>query len=229
MSDRNKPYALSSEALDALVEGISPARFSTYLGACHGDGERAIRLYMWNASISAAFYFPLQTLEISLRNALHGRLREKFGAEWYDNPAAGLHERHRERVGQARRSLQQKRHAVTPERMVSELSFGFWVFLLSRSYNDALWRPTLRRAFPHIETITRPQAHLPLLRLKDLRNRIAHHEPIFSQSRHRLHERHRDALRIIGWMSPVQRDWVAAHSRVEEVLNMPRDSATPRL
>ena len=228
MSNRNTLYPLTDGALETLVEDISPARFSTYLEASGGDREEAIRLYMWNASVSAAFYFPLQALEITLRNAMHRRLSEKYGAEWYDNPAACLQENHCQRLEHAAQILRQKGHAITPPRVVSELSFGFWVSLLSRGYDSRLWHPALHKAFPHAPTIARTQAHTPLRRLQGLRNRIAHHEPIFSQSRYRLRERYGDTLRIIGWISPVQRNWVVAHSRVEEVLDLPRDRAILR-
>ena len=63
---------------------------STYLRATGGDREKALHLYTWNTALSAAFYGPLQGLEVALRNALHRQLTERYGAEWYDNPAAGL-------------------------------------------------------------------------------------------------------------------------------------------
>ena len=46
-----------------------------------------------------------------------------------------------------------------------------------------LWRPALRRVFPHRTPLTRIQAYQPLNALRKLRNRIAHHEPIFIKRR----------------------------------------------
>ena len=37
-------------------------------------------LYAWNTAVSAAFYGPLQGLEVALRNAMHRRLAERLGA-----------------------------------------------------------------------------------------------------------------------------------------------------
>ena len=62
----------------------------TYLRAVQGDREKALHLYTWNTAISAAFYGPLQGLEVALRNAMHRQLAGRYGAAWYNNPAAGL-------------------------------------------------------------------------------------------------------------------------------------------
>ena len=40
--------------------------------AVDGDRRRAIALYEWNTRVSAAFYVPLQTVEVGLRNACQG-------------------------------------------------------------------------------------------------------------------------------------------------------------
>ena len=51
--------------------------------------------------------------------------------------------------------------------------------------------------------------------LRHLRNRIAHHEPIFH--RH-LRADHETLLRIPGWIDPTVAQYVDVHSRLEEVL-----------
>ena len=66
----------------------------TYVAVAEGDPERAVELYAWNTVVSAAFYEPLQGLEVALRNAMHVQLARCYGEAWYDNPAAGT--RHRD-------------------------------------------------------------------------------------------------------------------------------------
>jgi hypothetical protein len=62
---------------------------------------------------------------------------------------------------------------------VADLSSGFWVSLLSGSYDvPFLWRSNLRRIFPNDPTLQRAEAWKACDGLLDLRNRIAHHEPI---------------------------------------------------
>lgn len=53
-----------------------------------------MQLYHWNSALSEALHGTLQSLEITLRNAVNDRLRVSFGDAWYDNPAAGLTESH---------------------------------------------------------------------------------------------------------------------------------------
>ena len=85
-----KNFSYSDEFLDALQASLSRERLGTYLDAAGGDQEGAIRLHVWNTAVSAAFYGPLQGLEVALRNAIHRRLSERYGEAWYDNPGAGL-------------------------------------------------------------------------------------------------------------------------------------------
>ena len=225
MNNGNKMSSAMEAAAREMERVLSPGRFSTYLRAADEDGEKAARLYAWNTAVCAAFYGPLQALEVALRNAMHERLAERYGAEWYDNAEVCLNDKHRGQVEEAKERLRQTGKAVTPPHVVAALSFGFWVFLLTRNYNQRLWRPTLRGAFPYVEKVTRQEAFVLLIELLEFRNRIAHHEPIFASP---LRKRHSDILKIIGWISPCKRDWVVAHSRLEEVLDMPRDRADLR-
>ena len=68
-----------------------------------------------------------------------------------------------------------------------------------------LWRPALRGAFAHRATLTRKEAHRPLNNLRTLRNRIAHHEPVFARDLARDHER---IVEVLGWMTPGTRRWI---------------------
>ena len=115
-----------------------------------------MRLYTWNTAICAAFYGPLQALEVALRNALDRKLAACYGEEWYDNPAAGLDRGARERIADARMTAQRAGHDATPARVVATLAFGFWVALLGAGgrieragpkadYEKTLWR---RRGCP---------------------------------------------------------------------------------
>jgi hypothetical protein len=49
-------------------------RLSSYLAASANKRRRAIALYEWNSAVSAAFYVPLQTVEVALRNGSHREL-----------------------------------------------------------------------------------------------------------------------------------------------------------
>lgn len=227
-------FPLNSATLNALEASLSPERMATYLTAAGNDREKALHLYTWNTAASAAFYGPLQGLEVALRNAMHRELARVHGQEWYDQPRCQLDAGARERVNAAKRDLQRDRYPVDPPHVVAALAFGFWVSLLGRggrlpgpdssraNYDMTLWRPALFRAFPNARK-PRADVHRPLDYLRTLRNRIAHHEPIFD--RH-LAADHASILDVTGWICLSTRDWIAHHSRVTDILARPRDANT---
>ncbi len=156
-----------------------------------------------------------------MRNAMNRRLGERYGEAWYDNGRAGFDRGALERITNARAEVARDRHRDDPHRIVAALSFGFWVSLLGpggrmaaghkANYEMTLWRPALRSAFPHRAPLTRRQAHRPLNALRTLRNRIAHHEPIFARS---LVEDHEHIVEVAGWISSATQAWIEHHSRV---------------
>ena len=153
------------------------------------------------------------------------RLCERYGDAWYDCGRAGLDNGALERVASARHVVARDGYGDDPHRIVAALSFGFWVALLGpggrstggrkANYEMTLWRPALRCAFAHCDTLAHRQAHRSLYQLRALRKRIAHHEPIFARNLIADHER---ILDVSGWISPSTRTWIEHHSRVLDVL-----------
>ncbi|GAA0589900.1 Abi family protein [Caenispirillum bisanense] len=228
-----KAFVYADDVLDDIERSLSPERFARYLNATQGNRKAAVHLYTWNTAVSAAFYGPLQGLEIALRNAMHRHLSAVYGTDWYDNPAAGLDQGATKQIADAKNKLKGK-YTVDAPHIVASLSFGFWVALLGRggkfdqseskaNYEMTLWRPALRAAFTTEAPLKRRDAHEPLDYLRTLRNRIAHHEPIFE--RH-LEKDHDGILQITGWLSPSSRDWIAHHSRVPALLRQGRHAPT---
>lgn len=228
-----KAFAFSDEVLDALVASLSPERVATYVAATRGDRERAMRLYTWNTAVSAAFYGPLQGLEVALRNAMHRELTAGYGSVWYDNVACGFDIGTSRRIAATKDELRRSGYRVDPPHLVAALPFGFWVALLGRggraggpgapkqNYEMTLWRTCLHKAFPHAK-ISRVQAHQPLDYLRTFRNRIAHHEPIFT--RHLMAD-YQSILTVTGWICPKTRDWIAHHDRVAGILGSSQNSS----
>ncbi len=95
---------------------------------------------------------------------------------------------------------------ATESKVVAELSFGFWRYLLARRYT-ALLRP----AFPHLGGSDRRTLELPVTNVHRLRNRVAHHEPVIAES---IPARYDDILTIVGAVDPALRTWVDSDSRV---------------
>ena len=233
---RVKLYSYSEDVFGELETTLSSERMSTYLEAVDGNRRKAAQLYAWNTAVSASFYSSLQALEVALRNAMHAQLASRYGTAWYDNRSAGLDKGASARIARTKRELARHRYALSPSNMVAALSFGFWVSLLGpgghfddssrkANYEMTLWRPALRGAFLHHAALTRKQIHGPLDHLRALRNRIAHHEPIFARHLMKDHER---IVEIIGWISPGTRAWLKHHSRTPDLLGTPKDAERVR-
>lgn len=209
-------HRVSHKATELLAV-ISSDRFSTYEAAADGDSDHALALYTWNIACSAAFYGPLQVLEVALRNALHNQLASLFqSSTWWDAPDLQLLFVQRGAITNALAKLRQARKAVTPGRVIAELPFGFWVGLLGRgqNYEMCLWRPALRHAFPSYRS-GRKQLHARFDHVRALRNRIAHHEPIFD--RH-LRADFKTICDLAALISPASETWIRTHSRVTDTL-----------
>ncbi|EFC81771.1 Abi family protein [Parafrankia sp. EUN1f] len=211
---------------------LSAERLEPYERACDHDLEQAVALYEWNCSISAAFHEVLGLFEIVLRNALHDQLtlwhqRQRRAGQWYDDRAGILEAHRRQDVADAYARLRRDRKDITPGRMIAELTFGFWRYLLTRRYEATLWTPALRRAFPNLRPAQRVRIYNPVDSLVRLRNRVAHHEPIHNRPLATLHH---DLLRVAGHLDGDVEEWIRSRSRVPTLLlsRPPQPPAVPR-
>lgn len=198
---------------------LSAPRFATYLAAKGGDKEAALELYLWNLEISAAFLIPLQICEVGVRNSIVAAIERTYGQNWpwersfeisLRNPATGY---------SPRRDLLSLRALPTPGKIVAELKFVFWERMLTRSHDGAIWNPYFRSVFPNVtphKTVQelRAEGHDSLSKIRDLRNRIAHHEPIF---RRPIQEEYDRIERVIYWSNPVAAAWLR---KIQNVLTL---------
>ena len=160
-------------------------------------------------------YGPIQGLEVTLRNKIHRRFSDQFGARWFDDSRAGLQYAQRDQVLRAKLSLQHQGKPLDPSRLIAELSFGFWVGLFGRRYETHLWRPHLRQLFTNAPSpLLRKDVHRVLDEIRILRNRVAHHEPILQRA---LTQEHVLVLTVIAWLCTATTSWVAHHSRFNVV------------
>lgn len=209
MADNPSPW--TPEEVDAVEGALSIERFARYLDAASSKSD-ALQYYAWNTALSSAFHGPLQCLEVGLRNCIHDRMSAAHGASWFQN-ASILRGKDLAFANDARDRVQQTGKPVTPGRIVAELSFGFWVGLFANIYDATIWRTDLYRLFS--PRPKRHELHDDLDRLRTLRNRIAHHEPIFQRTLTDDYDRIRGVLRSFSLELAA---WMEFHSRVLDVI-----------
>ncbi len=206
---------------EQVANWLGEPRFRAYLETSGGEHEKAVALYNWNAKISAAFLEIIYHLEVLFRNSIDRQFEATDPDApltilkphpWLCDPAV-LTVESREKVNEAIGRLQRERKPPTRDRVVASLSFGFWQALFSGVY-EGLWRTTLSGAFPHGTGRRREVARLsgPILHF---RNRIAHHEAIFSSD---LQARYGQILALAEIIDPEAARYIEEISRVEKLL-----------
>ena len=221
---KSGPTAPGQQARDAeLTRLLNSDRIATYLRACHGNQDEALRLYAWNIEVASAFWGSFNVLEVALCNVIHSELSTLAGQEEWWNAQIGLHQFEQHRVTDAITAARRaKGSAVVTGHVVAELSLGFWTGLLANRYHQRLWVPALHAAFPHLVG-PRRELHRKQESLRKLRNRIAHHEPIFARNLTADHDR---LLDILGAVSPLAVDWVKQNSRVPQTISQRNNVVT---
>lgn len=219
----------------ALAGSISVDRMGTYLAAADGDADLAMELYLWDRDVSTAFLRDLAILEVALRNAMSAQLARRWGAQWFSNPEMPLDDRSLNALNRAWREITGPK---TAGKLVAQCMFGFWRDLLdkgdhagkdprrARCNYEVLWRGVLDKAFPGGRAQAkqdsmrwnREYALSVVSRVRALRNRVAHHEPLVNgfpfpgqKLRITTEEAHRDLLKLAAMLDrdlhAFLRDW----------------------
>ena len=102
-------------------------RLAPYRESVAGDLVKGVRQYERNSLLSEAFYLPLQTVEIVIRNAFNKQLVKKVGPEWFlVLTAQGLLQFEQcARLTSATDQLVREGKPLTSDRVTAALSFGF--------------------------------------------------------------------------------------------------------
>lgn len=221
--------------LKALLHSIGDPRLTPYkhFFSCKSDSE-LLGAYYWGQAIGTAFQPVLGIYEIILRNSIHisaSRFASRNASvsfPWYDkskNTLVTIKGKTAEKISEVLCIGEPaiRRHPEpTPNEVVASLSFGFWP-----SFLDGL----NMREYPRI--ITDTFAHHPhssprhwstgnnkselifkLKKIQELRNSIAHHEPIWKSHRlygtetnwslsvQSLRIKYDEILEIMSWCCP---------------------------
>ena len=156
---------------------------------------------------------PLQVCEVAVRNGVAEAIEAVHGANWpwsngfirslprpkittFYNPALNL------------QSVAARE--PTTGKVIAELNFAFWEQMFSAGQDSRIWFAHFRASFPGAPVgmaipRAREAARSDLYAIRKLRNRIAHHEPIFARN---LADDYRRIHEMIGWRSSVAASWM---------------------
>lgn len=116
-----------------------------------------------------------------------------------------------QQIAQAVAELVKTGKQVNDASIVAGLNFSFWTAMFGKEY-ETLWQQLLHRiadsAAPN--GLKRKSFTGPLTRIRILRNRIAHHEPILGWD---LGRHHACILQIMEWLSSPAAEWCRENDR----------------
>ena len=208
---------------NAIVERIiSKERLEPYLNYHKNDLSKAIAHYKSNILISESFYPLLAILEIGLRNSIDYQLTKRFNdKEWYDNKEfVKIATRFQiDRISQAKTNIYSEKKEITPGRIISELSFGFWTSLFDTKFEMTLWK-NLRLAFHNSPKNIRKRKTMSskFNGIRKLRNRIFHHEAI-TWNLGVLNSYKDEIIQGIEWLNKDLLEWIVELNHVEETIS----------
>ena len=200
---------------------FSTGRLARFYHAAHQDSAEAAALYAANIQPSESLYPSLAVVEVALRNALHRQLSYLCQSpDWYrhlpthDPVLIGL----QPELDRAQQHLRTRRELISADKIVAELTFGFWSSLFNRAYELALWKQ-LRLAFPHLPKPSRQRATVSatINAVRQLRNRVYHHEPVAWQLP-QLQQHYQQITTLLGWLDPQLLTWLQPLDRFPAVL-----------
>ena len=173
-----------------IEDVFSEKRMQKYVQSCGGDTRRAMTLYRYNLKLSQEMFTLISCFEVALRNRIDRQMTAHWGSDWLRDlvmPGGNFYSQHsvektKKIITNAYKELQSSGN-YSHSKLLSELEFGVWKFM----FNNVQYRlggRCLLHIFPNKPRSTRTnridnsRIFLELDYINNIRNRIAHHEPI---------------------------------------------------
>lgn len=216
---------LSIQEEQAIKLVLSAPRLSTYEVETKAmpNLSGAIALYTWNAQVSAALMFPMHICEIAIRNAVSDAVEAVYGRDWPLSPGfrASLTNPPPPTYSPLRDLIDTANRQPSVGKVIAELKFKFWETMFTGRFDVRLWNVHLNSVMPHLPVglnvqQARALIHKDLEKLRGLRNRIAHHEPIFTRN---LMDDFRSLKDLIGFRCSHTVVWMENNENASGLIN----------
>ncbi|WP_229734351.1 Abi family protein [Terasakiella brassicae] len=206
-------------------------------------------LYCWNETLAAELFKLVSSIEITMRNRYHAALSSHYTGiaqgtqqsnDWYNH--IGIRQR------SALNTIQEHSQYQYPDKTIAALNYGFWMHLYDCRTdvhdNNINWDTIFPNIIiGHRQTAPNPnywkrRAHQDIFfgrvyAINQLRNRIAHHEPVWkfgplmeekrqrrnivinqvlpapntvTEMMQRLNDTHNKGIELLSWFSPSRAD-----------------------
>ena len=210
--------------IDAVTNIISSSRISTYENATGGkkpESLAALNMYAWNADVSGALLIPLHICEVAIRNAVAEAIENVYGELWPWSVGFERSLPNPSRVFSPKRDLINTReNQPTTGKVIPELKFAFWQSIFTSRHDQRFWNLYLTELFPNMDTSKSTKDRRKLIydeleQIRRLRNRIAHHEPIFTRN---LSDDYQKILSLVSYRCNTTATWLDEHQRATEII-----------
>lgn len=215
--------------LRAVEAALSQPRFQTYLAAKKGSHTEAMDLYEWNAKVSNALFFPMHVCEVAIRNAASEAIGTVFGPNWpYSHAFLQTLPNPGGPVFNPRKELKKvaAKHPNSTGKVIADLKFIFWESVFTNRFDVQIWHKNICNVLPNAAAClpattpggVRSVVHTHLELIRRTRNRIAHHEPVFSKN---LQEVLDAALVLINFRCQHTHLWVTQSEEASRYIQNP--------
>lgn len=206
-----------------LIEIITPVRLHAYGKECD---EVLLYKYIYNLRLAESFYPALSLLEISLRNRICNAIDKLICEDWLIKELSQqklLADKEYKKLLESESKIKKSGKKVTNDRLISEMTLGFWVHLCTKSYKPKFWdkKGFFEAVFPNYvpEKGLRKIAPIQndLLVILRLRNRISHHEMIINGNK-TPQEQYQLVLNMLHLLSTDMENLLNNISRFEDII-----------
>lgn len=168
---------------------LTPSRMSRYKDACGCNDELAVELYFRNIQLSESLFGVISLFEVALRNAIDAHYSSSLSnSDWlrdavqeggqFDNRGCA---RMQDIIQYAIRT--KLSHHYNKEQLIAECEMGVWRYLFARNQYRAMGGTLVNIFNARPETVGEQTFDYQFIfnelgKINEMRNRIAHHEPI---------------------------------------------------
>lgn len=184
---------------EKFIRIFSQNRMSMFLLAANGSPRFAIKLYVWNAEVSAGIWELISYLEIALRSTIDRQLSAiSENGKWLANrkiiPSTSSLQ---VLINQATNQATVYGRVPSHYQILEQLPLGFLQALLSKKFLH-IW-PTLASGFKGASRRSHDEISLLVKDLRTLRNKIGHHNHLLDVD---VHNAYRKILRLAMLIDP---------------------------